>query len=121
MPILLSTLAATRDLTLAQLHGFGLRRLGLSRPDLIETEADRYVESVRWAQAIHACSNRIDGMCWISRQHDTAFALVLFGDRVRRRDLILIEPPLPLYSDPGFEIVHRAAEQAGITVLVVPE
>lgn len=49
--------------------------------------------------------------------YDTAFALVLFGDRVVRKDLKVAEPPLPLYVGPGFDGVQEAAEQAGITVL----
>jgi RES domain len=41
-PMVVSTLAARRDLCLAQLHGHGLRRLGLTRRDLIDSEADGY-------------------------------------------------------------------------------
>lgn len=116
-PMLVSTVVAVRELRLAQLHGFGLRRLGVSRAELIESDASYYGEAVRWAQALHACDGRIDGLVWVSRQYDTAFALVLFGDRVVRRDLRIAEPPLPLYAEPGFTRVQEAAEQAGITVL----
>ena len=119
--LLVSTLAPDRDLTLVQLHGYGLRRLGISRAELIETHSDRYGETVRWAQALHALDESIDGLVWVSRQHDTSSALVLFGDRVRREHLQVIEPPLPLYFDPGFDMVERAAEAAGITVVAVPE
>ena len=116
-PMLVSTVVAVRELTLAQLHGFGLRRLEVSRAELIESGAAHYGETVRWAHALHACDDRIDGLVWVSRQYDTAFSLVLFGDRVVRRDLKVAEPPLPLYTGPGFDGVQEAAEQAGITVL----
>lgn len=116
-PMLVSTVVALRELRLAQLHGFGLRRLGISRADLIESGPGHYGETVRWAQALHACDERIDGLVWVSRQYDTAFALVLFGDRVARKDLGVSEPPLPIYSGAGFDGVQEAAEQAGITVL----
>lgn len=116
-PMLVSTVTAVRELTLAQLHGFGLRRLEVSRAELIESGPAHYGETVRWAQALHACDDRIDGLVWVSRQYDTAFVLVLFGDRVVRTDLKVSEPPLPLYVGPGFDCVQEAAEQAGITVL----
>ncbi|MFL6293279.1 MAG: RES family NAD+ phosphorylase [Thermoanaerobaculia bacterium] len=120
-PMLVSTLAPDRDLTLVQLHGYGLRRLGISRAELIETDSDRYGETVLWARALHAWDESIDGLVWVSRQHDTSAALVLFGDRVRREQLRVIEPPLPLYVDPGFDMVERAAQAAGISVVAVPE
>lgn len=116
-PMQVSTVVAVRELTLAQLHGYGLRRLEVSRAELLESDAARYGETVRWAQALHACRERVDGLVWVSRQYDTAFALVLFGDRVVRKDLEVAEPPLPLYVGPGFDGLQEAAEQAGITVL----
>lgn len=114
--MLVSVLAPLRDLKLVQLHGFGLRRLEISRVDIIESDS-QYSQTVRWARALHACGSEIDGLVWVSRQHDTSLALVLFGDRVRRADLEVVDPPLPLYLGPGFDEVQRAAEQAGITVL----
>lgn len=114
--MLVSVLAPRRDLQLVQLHGYGLRRLGTSRAELVESGADQYGQTARWAEALHDCGDGIDGLVWVSRQHDTSLALVLFGDRVRRADLEVIEPPLPLYLGAGFEEVQRAAEQAEITV-----
>lgn len=114
--MLVSVLAPLRDLKLVQLHGFGLRRLEISRAELIESESQPS-QTVRWARALHACGSGIDGLVWVSRQHDTSLALVLFGDRVRRADLEVLEAPLPLYRGEGFDEVQRAAEQAGITVI----
>jgi hypothetical protein len=116
-PMLFSVLAPARDLTLVQLHGYGLRRLGVTRAELIDCDADHYASTVVWAAALHAHGEEIDGLAWVSRQHDDSVALVLFGDRVARRDLLVMEPPLPLYVGPGFEEVQRAAEAAGIAVL----
>lgn len=114
--MLVSVLAPLRDLKLVQLHGYGFRRLEISRAELIESDA-QYSQTVGWARALHACESRIDGLVWVSRQHDTSLALVLFGDRVKRADLEVVDPPLPLYLGPGFDEVQRAAEQAGITVV----
>jgi hypothetical protein len=117
-PLVVTTLRCSRDLLLAQLHGHGLRRLGVDRRQLIDSEADSYAATARWAQALHHASRRFDGLIWVSRQYDTAFSLVLFGDRVMRRDLDIAEPPLALYVGEGFERVEDAAEAAGITILV---
>jgi hypothetical protein len=116
-PLLISVISARRPLHFAQLHGFGLSRLGLRRTDLIEAEAPAYPATARWAAALHSCAERFDGLVWISRQHDTSRAVVLFGDRIDRSDLELIESPLPLYLGRGYRRVQKAAEAAGITVL----
>jgi len=113
--MVLSTLSARRDLRLARLHGHGLRRLEVGRRELLDSEADGYSATRLWAQALHRC--QVDGLVWVSRLHDTSRALILFGDRVDRRDLEVVEAPLPLFFPPGFLEVQRAAEESGITVL----
>ncbi len=45
-------------------------------------------------------------------------AIVLFGDRLERTELEIVEPPLPIAWGPGLEQVQRAAEEAGILVIV---
>jgi len=116
-PMMVSTIAARRDLTLIQLHGYGLTRLGVSRAELIDTDSRHYARAVAWASALHACLEGADGLVWVSRRFDTSFALVLFGDRVLRSDLEVVDPPVPLFPDPGFAAVQRAAEEAGILII----
>jgi hypothetical protein len=113
----ISVLAPRRELKLIQLHGFGLRRLGISRADLIEAEVQHYPRTASWAAAFHAWSNEVDGLVWISRLHDTTFALVLFGDRLARTDLEVVEPPMAIFLGEGFSRVEDAAEKAKITIL----
>lgn len=116
-PLLVSVIAARRPLRFAQLHSSGLGRLGLRRAELIDSEASAYPATVTWAKALHACPERFDGLVWISRQNDTSRAVVLFGDRVDRWDLEMVDSPLPLYLGPGYAMVLEAAETAGIGVL----
>jgi hypothetical protein len=116
-PMMVSTIAARRDLSLIQLHGHGLIRLGVSRAELIDTEARHYTWTVAWAAALHACLESADGLIWVSRRFDTSFALVLFGDRVLRSDLEVVDPPVPLFPDPGFAQIQSAAEAAGILII----
>ena len=57
-------------------------------------------------------------MTWVSRQHDTSLAVVLFGGRVARDELDVVEPPLPLAWGPGLSRVYEAAEEADILVIM---
>ena len=54
----------------------------------------------------------------MSRLHDTAIALILFGDRVRETELDIAPTtiPLPLALGLGFDNVQDLADQAVITV-----
>lgn len=116
-PMLVSTVAARRDLALIQLHGHGLVRLGVSRSELIDSEVRHYARTAAWAAALHERQKDADGLVWVSRKFDTAFGLVLFGDRVDRSDLEVIEPPLPLFLGEGYDEIQRVAGLAGITIL----
>jgi hypothetical protein len=77
-----SVVKVKRNLKLADLSSVALRKLGVQRKQLIDTEKDQYPATRRWAAAIHAGCPRIQGLSWISRQDDSARAVALFGDRV---------------------------------------
>ena len=77
-----SVLVPTQDLILADLHSKPLRKLGVERSQLIDTEADTYPRTRRWAAAIHEQAADMQGLLWVSRQDDGGEAIVLFGDRV---------------------------------------
>ena len=115
--MLLSVLLPKRPLRLASLHGSGLRRLGATRAQLIDSEADAYPALAAWGQALHDCALRPDGIVWRSRHYDDAYALMLFARRVGREDLELGGPSLALGTGPGFERVLELSERARITVL----
>ncbi len=117
-PLRLSVLVPNRNLRLAALYGHGLRRLGLLRRDLIDTEIVRYERTAAWAAALHAARAALDGLEWVSRQHDASRAVVLFGDRVAAGDLTLREGPIPLDRGPGWNLVLEAAEAAGIVIVI---
>ncbi len=119
MPMLSSTLLPVRPLRLVQLRGFGLKKLGLTRAQLIESDADRYVITRAWAAALFAAFADVDGLIWMSRQHDSSAAIVLFGTRVERHDLTVAAAPRSLYPpSPGWHDVLVAAEAADITILM---
>jgi hypothetical protein len=115
--LVVSTLSCGRDLNLAELSGFGLSRIGVSRRELIESGAEEYAATAAWARGLHDCNATLDGLIWVSRQNDAAHALVLFADRVPRSLLRIARHPLALYVSPGFDAVQGAAEKAGILIL----
>jgi len=77
-----SQLKIHSDLVLADLTSKPLRKLGVTRKQLIDTEKDQYPHTRLWAQAIHAQHPDVQGLYWTSRQDDSASAVVLFGDRI---------------------------------------
>lgn len=117
LPWLRSTIASTRPLRLVDLRGFGLRRVGATRSGLIDSPASHYAATTRWAQALHQARYGPDGLLWTSRQYDRQAALILFGGRVARRELRVIEPPRPLALGDGLDAVRAAAEAVGILII----
>lgn len=82
-----SEVLSHEDLTLADLSVTALRKLGVTRAQLIDTEKNYYHLTRRWAEAIHAQCPDIQGLSWVSRQDDRAGAIVLFGDRLGKGPL----------------------------------
>jgi RES domain len=115
--VVLSTLAPKRELRFISLHGIGFHRVGANRTVLIDSEASEYSALSAWGQALHDAAAEADGIQWRSRQFDDAYACLLFGDRVRRKDLDVVAPSLPLVVGRGLELVEQLAEQAGITLV----
>lgn len=70
-----SKVQVTQDLVLADLSSKALRKLGIPRRDLIDTEKDEYPRTRRWAEAIHAQRPDVQGLAWTSRQDDSAQAV----------------------------------------------
>lgn len=77
-----SKIQAGADLVLVDLSAVALRKLGVMKSQLIETEKDQYPGTRKWAEAIHSQHKHVQGLCWVSRQDDSARAVVLFGDRI---------------------------------------
>ena len=110
-----STLTLRQPLQLVDLVSIPLRRLGISRRQLIDTEKDTYPLTRRWAEAIHMQCPTAQGLSWISRQDDSARALMLFGDRVEAGALVQSEVSRPLLDEAGTccDAVLDLAERLG--------
>lgn len=114
----LSRIAATRDLTLIALHGYGLQRLGVTHGQLIEPPASAYAWTAEWGEALHAADPSADGLVWMSRRFTGRPAYMLFGDRITDADLTTTADPLPLWHGPGLELIEEAAMRADIALLL---
>lgn len=123
-----STLFPRRDLRLAELHGHGLRRLGLRHADIIDFDDLGYRITQAWGQAIYDWCNvdgqPLDGIVWMSRQFNAEEALMLFGSvkgarRVRAEDLRVGHKTsgVPLAGHELFDRVQAAASRAKITIV----
>lgn len=71
-----------RDLRLVNLTTDGLHRLKVPKSELIASAPIDYLDTARWAEALHQQCPDVDGLLWMSRQRDRDQALLLFGDRV---------------------------------------
>jgi hypothetical protein len=75
----MARVTVTRPITLAVLHGLGLRKLRVTAAELTASAASTYPHTVRWAEAAHQAG--LDGLVWMSRLCNDATACVFFGDR----------------------------------------
>lgn len=115
-----SQVTPQRDLILADLSVTALRKIGIKRSQLIDTEKDRYPETRTWAEAIHAQCPDIDGLSWIPRQDDRARALVLFGNRVPESTLVQTAGPLDLTANSDvYSDLLQLADRIGAKIVGV--
>jgi len=113
-----SQVTPKRNLSLADLSTTALRKLGVQRNELIDTEKDKYPGTRKWAEAIHAACPGAQGLSWISRQDDRAFAVMLFGDRVPPADLAATGDPRAVLSDiPVYTDVLALADRIGVRMV----
>lgn len=112
-----SVMECTRDLTLVDLS-LGLRKLGITAGQLINTEKDQYPQTRLWAEAIHQQFPKVDGLQWTSRQHQAAQAVVLFGDRVKSSELLHIGKSLGVAADePKYPLIVALAQDLDVYII----
>ena len=113
-----SQVTPRRNLCLADLTTTALRKLGIQRNELIDTEKDKYPSTRKWAEAIHAACPGAQGFCWVSRQDDRALAIVLFGDRVATTDLQPTGDPRGVLADvPVYAVLLALADRIGVNIV----
>ena len=121
-----STITSRRDLRLGRLNDEALEEFGLNRSQLIDTDADSYLETVHWAEHAHrhgaADKRPLDGLIWHSRRAAQGLAIrqlvvLLFGDRVARKELRTSGTPVPLIAATGLAELDSIANRLGVTLV----
>jgi hypothetical protein len=111
-----AVLRVRRELTLASLFEPDLNAWGLTRGQLIDTFADAYPDTARWALAIHERWPDVDGLVWTSRRCDPQQAYLLYGDRVDGNDLEPVSERRVVASNAALLQLRGFGTRAGITI-----
>ncbi len=113
-----SVFITREELRLADLRTKALRKLGLQRTDLIDTEKDQYPKTRVVGVDIYARRADVQGLLWTSRQDDSAKALVLFGDRIGPDALLPVGSSRDLVVDEkAYDEVVELGERIGVLVV----
>ncbi len=113
-----STLEVLEDLELVDLASVALRKLGITRKQLIDTEKDQYPMTRQWAEKLYAQCPTAQGLVWISRQDDTARAMMFFGDRISPQSLGQTALSLSLIHDTStYDEVLELAERLDVLIV----
>jgi RES domain len=113
-----STVRIEQALQLVDLASVPLRKLGVTRKQLIDTEKDQYPVTREWAKAIYGKCPQAQGLSWISRQDDSARAVFLFGDRIPDSSLRLEGKSRSLLEDVNaYDVVLDLADRIGVNIV----
>ena len=91
-----SVVTSKANLSLIDLGNVALRKLGIERAHLIDTTKAHYPETRRWAEALYRQFPDCQGLRWVSRQDDSAEAILLFGNRIPVGILSVVQTAEPL-------------------------
>ena len=113
-----SELKTTAELALVDLRSTALRKLGVERKAIIDTEKDQYPHTRSVAAQIHSQRADAQGLLWTSRQDDSAKAMVLFGDRIADGILEKVGVSRDLIKTSAtYEDVLRLADRIGVDIV----
>jgi hypothetical protein len=113
-----SSVRVEQQLQLVDLASVPLRKLGVTRKQLIDTEKDQYPATRGWAKALHGKCPQAQGLSWVSRQDDSARAVVLFGDRISGGALRPEGESRSLLEDPdAYDTVLDLADRIGVYIV----
>ena len=113
-----STVKVAQPLKIVDLASVPLRKLGITRKQLIDTEKDQYPATRKWAESLHRQCPDAQGLSWVSRQDDSARAVVLFGDRIPDGALQPQGASCSLAGDGNaYDAVLELAERIGVHIV----
>lgn len=105
-------------LRLVDLSSVGLRRLGLSRAHVIDSEQVDYPVTRQLASWLYENRPDAHGLCWTSRQNDEGRAMVLFEPRLGPLELSVHTEDEIFTDGPHLDALLTLAERLGASVIV---
>jgi hypothetical protein len=81
-------LAVLEPLLLADFSAIGLRRIGLKKSQIIESEKTKYSFTRSLASQIYSLRPDVQGIQWTSKQDDRASVVILFEPRISSHKII---------------------------------
>lgn len=112
------SLKPSAPLRLVDLTTVGLRRLGLTRPHVIDSSQVDYPITRQLGAWLYENKPDAQGICWISRQSDEGRAVVLFEPRLGSVKLVADTRDEIFTDGPHLDAVLTLAERMGATVIV---
>lgn len=119
-PRRIARLQSRETLRLADFSTVGLRRLGLERSDVVDSDKRHYPHTRGLATWIYANCPDVQGIAWTSRQDDSAQAVVLFEPRLAADTLTIIERDMELLGGPHHAALLELLDRLGVSLFVVP-
>jgi hypothetical protein len=105
-------------LRLVDLTAVGLRRLGLTRSNVIDGDQADYPITRQLCTWLYENKPEAQGVCWISRQNDEGWAVVLFKPRLGDISLA-VDAKDEIFTDgPHLDALLTLAERLGASVIV---
>ena len=115
--LVLSEIRTTTELQVIDLTSTGLRRVGLARPQVIDTDATAYPATRALAQHLYSNCPSAHGIQWMSRQLDRSRAVMLFADRLLAGSIALAAPSRSVLDSDVEERILDLAEALGMRFL----
>ena len=112
------SLKPSAPLRLVDLTTVGLRRLGLTRADVIDSSQPDYPVTRQLGAWLYVNKPDAQGICWISRQNDEGRAVVLFKPRMGTVKLVANTKDEIFTDGPHLDAVLTLAERMGAAVMV---
>jgi hypothetical protein len=119
-PRRISRLQSTMALQLADLSTVGLRRVGISRSDVVDSDKTHYPVTRQLATWIYANCPDVQGLAWTSRQDDSAQAIVLYEPRLAGGTLAILDQDAEFFSGPHHAALIDLVARLGASLMIVP-
>ena len=117
-PRRVGSLEPSAALHLVDLTTVGLRRLGLTRSDVIDSDPEDHPITRKLSAWLYENQPDAQGICWVSRQNDEGRAVVLFEPRLGAVKLAVVTENDIFTDGPYLDTLLTLAERMGASVIV---